>query len=65
MNKNNKKKQEIIDEAVKALESMCNENDIEKAHIGMDEILLKTLRKLGAGAVADAYKNYPHSLYYS
>lgn len=59
------KKQEIIDEAVKALESMCNENDIEKAHIGMDEILLKTLRKLGAGAVADAYKNYPHSLYYS
>lgn len=60
----NKEKQEIIDEAVKALEAVYGEA-FDEAHCDMDRILLDTLRKLGAGAVADAYENYPHTLLYS
>ena len=43
----------LIEEAVVAL--VCGAHDPEACHGDADEVLLKALRDLGAGEVADAY----------
>lgn len=55
-------KQEIIENAISAIRATYDE-DVEMAHKRMEGILLDTLCKLGAGAVATAYKEYLDFLY--
>jgi hypothetical protein len=48
--------QHAVYEAVRKLDAMPDDGDAEILHGDADDILCDTLRKLGAGAVADAFE---------